>query len=219
MGNLFNMDNKFFQAISKVVDCIWLSILWVLFSIPIFTVGVSTTAMYYTVHKTIKNNRGYIWATFWTAFKANFKTSTLNWLLQLLLGIIFCMDIRLCYEFMKGGSIWGYMIFLFLILLVCDLMWAVYCAVYAARFEQDRKTLRKNAGIIAIINLPWTLLMTVIMIVSILVCIIIPYALLFFPVLTVLMLYVIFEKIFKKYMSPEDLAWEAEEYRDEGAHR
>jgi len=39
MNSLFSYDNKFFQAINKIADCFFLSVLWVLFSIPIITAG------------------------------------------------------------------------------------------------------------------------------------------------------------------------------------
>ena len=60
MGNLFNYDNKFFEIINKIVDCFFAGTLWILFSIPVITFGASTTAFYYTVHKSLRGNRGYI---------------------------------------------------------------------------------------------------------------------------------------------------------------
>lgn len=47
----FNWDNIVFQMLGKLVDCVWVSILWVICCIPVFTIGASTTALYYTVHK------------------------------------------------------------------------------------------------------------------------------------------------------------------------
>ena len=44
----FNLDNPVFTALGKVVDCAWLSILWLLCCLPVVTIGVSSTAMYYT---------------------------------------------------------------------------------------------------------------------------------------------------------------------------
>ena len=37
MGDFFNLDNKFFQGLSKVVDCVILSVLWVFCCIPMAT--------------------------------------------------------------------------------------------------------------------------------------------------------------------------------------
>ena len=69
MDDLFNYDNKFFRFMNKVADGFYVSILWILFCIPIVTAGASTTALYYTVHKSLRRNRGYVWKNFWESFK------------------------------------------------------------------------------------------------------------------------------------------------------
>ena len=60
MGDFFNVDNKFFQGLGKIIDVICLSAFWFFLCIPIVTAGAATTALYYTVNKVIRNNRSYI---------------------------------------------------------------------------------------------------------------------------------------------------------------
>ena len=79
----FNWDNIVFQILGKLVDCVWVSILWVICCIPVFTIGASTTALYYTVHKSIRGDRGYTTRTFFGAFRDNFKAATLPYLIWL----------------------------------------------------------------------------------------------------------------------------------------
>ena len=38
-------DQKFVQKSGKVVNCILLSILWAVFSVPVFTIGASSAAL------------------------------------------------------------------------------------------------------------------------------------------------------------------------------
>ena len=45
---LFNFDNVFFRGMNKLVDCVYVSFLWLICCIPIFTIGASTSALYYT---------------------------------------------------------------------------------------------------------------------------------------------------------------------------
>ena len=47
MGRFFNYDSPLFSSINKIVDCVFLSLLWFVFSIPIVTMGASTSALYY----------------------------------------------------------------------------------------------------------------------------------------------------------------------------
>lgn len=82
MGDFFNVDNKFFQGLGKIIDVICLSAFWFFLCIPIVTAGAATTALYYTVNKVIRNNRSYIGREFWHAFKTNFRQSTIVWLIS-----------------------------------------------------------------------------------------------------------------------------------------
>lgn len=48
------------------------SILWTILSLPLVTIGVLATALYYTTHKAIQNETGCMLQEFWRAFKSNF---------------------------------------------------------------------------------------------------------------------------------------------------
>ena len=61
---MFSYDNKVFDVINKIVDWLFVSLLWLLFSLPVVTVGASTTALFETVHKVIRRGKGYVWRTF-----------------------------------------------------------------------------------------------------------------------------------------------------------
>ena len=97
MGDFFNVDNKFFQGLGKIIDVICLSAFWFFLCIPIVTAGAATTALYYTVNKVIRNNRSYIGREFWHAFKTNFRQSTIVWLILLLLYAIMALGIYITY--------------------------------------------------------------------------------------------------------------------------
>ena len=73
--NLF--DNPIMHGIGRIADFIILNLLWLVCSIPIITIGASTTALYTVMLKVVKNEEGYIARGFLKAFKENFKQSTL----------------------------------------------------------------------------------------------------------------------------------------------
>lgn len=103
----FNWDNIVFQMLGKLVDCVWVSILWVICCIPVFTIGASTTALYYTVHKSIRGDRGYTTRTFFGAFRDNFKAATLPYLIWLAVMIVLGCDAYITYQVLKTGSMKG----------------------------------------------------------------------------------------------------------------
>ena len=47
LASFFNYDNPVWRFIGKFFDVMVLNLLWVICSIPIFTIGASTTAVYY----------------------------------------------------------------------------------------------------------------------------------------------------------------------------
>ena len=205
MSNIFSYDNKFFSAISKIVDAICVSGLWLLFSIPIFTIGASTTALYDTVHKSFVREHGYIWETFWESFKNNFKQATKLWGVFFVIYAVLAVDIDVMFYALKANSPIGSMFYFFLIMAMFAFVWTIYTFAYCARFELNTKGILKNGGLLAIANLPWSFLILLILLVGIIVVYIVPITLLVMPVGVTSLFNVILEKVFRKIMSPEDL--------------
>ena len=55
MNQLFNPDSPVLGFINKIVYCVYLNILWLVCSLPIVTIGASTTALFYVTLKMAKN--------------------------------------------------------------------------------------------------------------------------------------------------------------------
>lgn len=209
----FNFDNKFFRGLAKVIDCFALSALWFFCCLPIFTIGASSVAMYYTVHKTLIRGRGYIWPTFWTAFKENFKQSTLIWLVQMVMYGVLFFDVYMTWENLKVGATMGYMFYPFLVLLFLVIGWSLVLVGYASRFNNTKRAIMKNAALIALVNVPRVLLLLVLFVVSILTVYMIWPMIFLMPAVMFWIMDNVLEKVFRKYMTPEDLA--AEEAADQ----
>lgn len=213
MGELFNLDNKFFQGLNKVIDCICLSFMWLLLCIPLVTAGAATTALYYTVNKVIRNNRSYIWKEFWHAFRVNFKQSTIVWVIVFLLYSLLAFDCYVMYQFAKQGASYGSLYIVFAVIMLFVTMWVIYLFPYLARFEIKTRLLLKNCALIAIGNIGKTILLLILLVAAVLICYVFPPALLLIPAVYMLLANFILEKIFLKYMSPEDI--EAEKERNQ----
>ena len=213
MGELFNLDNKFFQGINKIVDCVCLSFLWVLLCIPVVTAGAATTALYYTVNKVIRNNRSYIWKEFWHAFRTNFKQSTLVWLILIFIYAIMGIDCYIMFQYAKAGVSYGSLYIVFAVLMLIVTMWANYLFPYMARFENTLKAVLKNCVIIALLNLGKSVVLLVLFLAALVVTYVFFPAIMILPAVYMLLVNFILEKVFVKYMTPEDI--EAEKERNE----
>lgn len=71
MNRLFRLDNPVWTFISKACDLVLLSLLWLLFSLPVITAGPAWAALYHTVHTVVLEDRGHLLPTFWRSFRTN----------------------------------------------------------------------------------------------------------------------------------------------------
>lgn len=204
------IGNKVFTVLSKMVDAAILSIIWIVCSLPVFTIGASSTALYYAVHKSLARSRGYLWRSFWYGFKSNFKQATLSWLIQLVIMVVFALDIMIMRSVADQSSVYTLLMYIFYVLMALMIVWFYYTIAYQARFENTLRNSLKNAGAIAFLNLPWSLLILLIFVLTVFVIILIPIFIFFIPAVQFLIYDVILERIFRKYMKPEDLEQELE---------
>lgn len=92
LQGLFNYDNPVWRFIGKLGDLILLNILWCICSIPVFTIGASTTAVYYVTLKLVRDEEDSTIRSFFRSFKDNFRQATAIWLLLLAAGAVLCVD-------------------------------------------------------------------------------------------------------------------------------
>lgn len=207
MGRFFNYENPVFQFLNKLVDCVTLSLFWVIFSLPIFTIGTSTTALYYTVNKVVRQNRSHVWREFLVSFKANFKQSTIIWLCFMMLCMAMGVNAYFLYLFYQAKQL----PIVFFIVILCFFALTILCGIYIfpyiARFQNCTKEVITNCLMICIGNLHWSILLLVLWAIAAYIFIA-GFGFVVFMVVPTGYMYMsslVLEKIFKKYMSPEDL--------------
>lgn len=204
MRNFFSYDSKFSQVIMKIVDCFYASILWVIFSIPVVTIGASTTALFHVAHTTLNREGGYVLKTFLRGFKTNFKKATIMWLIQLVALAVLGYDIFIVRQLatQKAEFAVAYYIFYFLIFFVA--VWILYTCAYNNRFELNIKGILKNSALLAAGYLPYSLVILLVFVASIVICYFAPFFALVLPAASFMLYDYILEKIFIKIMDPLD---------------
>ncbi len=71
-------DSKFAQSMETFADAVWLTILMILTSIPLITIGASLCAGHDAARR-IERGEGHITAAYFRAFASNFLESTIIW--------------------------------------------------------------------------------------------------------------------------------------------
>lgn len=198
MGGLFNMDNVFFTTIGKVVDIIVLSIIWILLCIPIITIGPATTALYYTIVKVIRRERGYLMREFFTSFKANFKNGAIIGIILSILFLIMYFDRT--FALSLGGTKGFLMLSVFNAMIFLLLCITTYIFPILSRFKMGKKQLMKTALFMSMKHLPTTILLVIIVVACAIGTYIIPMLFFVTPAVCCLLCSLLLERVFKKYM-------------------
>lgn len=152
-----NIESPFMQAMGKVADLMWLNVLTLLLSIPIFTAGASLTALHYMALKIVRNEECYVTREYFRAFRQNFKQSTLIWLLMMVIIGLLAGDY---YVFRHSEVEFGnvmQMVILFLTVVVAFTL--VFVFPVQAKFENTILRTIKNAFFISVVLFPKTILM------------------------------------------------------------
>lgn len=210
MSGIFSYENPLMSGISKLVDIVVLSVLWVAFCIPVFTAGASTTALYYTVQKTIKNERGDVFPCFWQSFRQNLKSSTKITLIFLVIAVVFAADSYILDALQTEGKLYDYLEVLYKALSVILCLYAFWVFAYMARFECTVKMALKNAALMAVVHFPISALIGLVGAGAVFLIWLIRPLFLLVPTLSVLLMSLLTEKIFRRYMTEEDRKMEDE---------
>ena len=156
---LFDLDSPILRFLNKLVDMVLLTVIWAICCLPIFTIGASTTALYYVTMKMTLDIEGYIYKDFFKAFKSNFKQATVVWMIMLTFSFL-----------ITSSAVWYYKInnpfgaFAFPVLFIVAglfLIVSIYIFPLLARCEVTVKQLINMAFVMSLKNFGWTLFMIV----------------------------------------------------------
>lgn len=122
MDKFFNADSGVMRALSKVFDIGMLTLIYLVFCIPVVTVGAATTSLYYVSAKVLRHNRSYVWREFWSSFKTNFVQSTVIWIVTAVIGFLLVLNMQIVganADTAKSGYVVGaYLAMLFVMLCI-----------------------------------------------------------------------------------------------------
>lgn len=203
MNKLFDLDNPMWSFFSKLVDAFWLSILWTITSIPIVTIGTSTSAMYYVFLKLHDDKLVHVTREYFKAFKADFVKATKVWIPLLLLMIIGMCDVYITYYY--GGQFGKISQALFICMLLFLIIFSIYVFPLIGRFENTIKQTVKNAMLMPIKHFGFTLFIIFIVFSVVMLAVVFPPITLFLPGVMGFAISLPMYRIFDKY-TPKEVA-------------
>lgn len=210
MNSLFSLDNPVMRFLTKFFDVMLLSVIWILFSLPLITVGASTTAMYYAAVKVIRRDRGYLFQEFWKSFKMNFVHATISWLIIVAGTFLFIYNVK--FALTLTGNMGTLLTIAYAFLCVAVIGCGLYLFPVLSRFSMKYSQLLKTSVFLFFKFIPRSIVLVVIVAAALL-CLYSAQILLFvIPASATLLFSLIMEPILKKFTPHTE---DEEESKDE----
>lgn len=135
---IFDFRHSFYEFMRKIGWVFLTTILFILTSIPIFTMGASFIGMYAVFFKLIQEREISFFKDYFGAFKKGFVKSIPVWILCLILGAICYIDIFFFAGLLKNFGVIGYvMLGVAIIVTFIILLFALMIFPIMAEFESN----------------------------------------------------------------------------------
>ncbi len=148
------------RFLTALANLIIVNFLFIITCIPIITIGASITSLYRITIAILAGDNPSVWKDYLTCFKNNFLKATLFQLLYTALTAFFLFEIFMVNNMMDPEYYWAaYPAYFFLAVVFSS---SVYAFPLLAWFEESFKQYLKNSVLLAITNIPVTLMIIVI---------------------------------------------------------
>lgn len=199
-----NPDNALMITMTQITDCIFLSLFWLIGCIPVVTAGASFAALYDATFRGFRQGDKHCWNRFLQTFRANWKAGVLpTGVFLVVLYLLVKILVGLWNSAAAGAVSW--MVFsgaAFLGILVLGILSVLFPML--SRFENAFPVLLKNTVLLAMANLPRTLVLGILNAAAGLLCAFYILPLFFLPSLAALIGSLLIEPMFKPYIPSED---------------
>lgn len=169
-------DSPFWERMGKLYYIIVLNFLWILFSLPLITIGPSTVALHRCMFSLINGKEMHVFTEFYQSFKWNFVRNMKAGIAVVGFGMLLLSSRNFYFEIAANTSLTIYYFYIFLVFLFALFFVTVFPVL--GTFDGPVLELLQTSLFLSIKNLPMSILMVVIAYLIIYFCqMIIPLAL------------------------------------------
>ncbi len=198
--SFFAWDGPLIRFFTMAGKLIILSLLWLVACLPVVTVGLATTALYYTTVKVVRCDSGYLFQEYLGAFKREWKQGILFSVIYIVLYAVLWIDFQV---WTSRATVQGLLLSIVcLVLIVITTMSACYLFPLISRFELSFGDAIKTAFFLTFRYLPSSIGMFLMVAISVEFVTSSHYFVLFLPGFAAMGISVLLERIFRR-MIPE----------------
>lgn len=199
--SFFHPENGLMITMGQITDCIFLSLFWFLGCVPLVTAGASCSALYDSVWRCYRRGEPKPWSRFLSTFRRDLKAA--------LIPSVFFLTflwfggramIALWNGAVAGAASWAVFSGGALLALACVGILSVLFPLLS-RFHNSLSGLLRNTLLLALGNMPRTLVLGLLNTACAWLCLRYIFPLFFLPALTSLISTLLLEPMFKPYMT------------------
>lgn len=143
MKNLFSYDSKLMIMLEGVANTMLLNLLFLLFCLPVFTIGAAFTALYSGCRALINDEPCF--RAFMRGFRSGFKRATLAWIILFVWVVVMALSAHSVWLYMNAGMAFGaFTLVVALIAVVFGLAVTTMTFLLYSRFECTLFQMLKN---------------------------------------------------------------------------
>lgn len=144
MNNFLDQYGRGMSRINKFIDLVILSLLWVVTSLPVITLGATTASAYNAVIKVTRQSRGYMWREYLFTLKDNFLITlpAVPLILAAGAGLAYISYRLFPYRF---NMFFGVYLVLSVLIFLMLILFSVHLFTASGRFNLSRKELAQTA--------------------------------------------------------------------------
>lgn len=201
---LFSPDSGLMITLGQISDVIFMSLFYIVCSIPIFTLGASTAALYDATYRGVRQYIPKSFFRYFEVFKANFRAGIIPGLIFAACMAGYLLGIRELWNAFALGKL-GTVAFAALALLAMVVLGILQlCLPMLSRFDMPTGQLLKNTVLLGLSNMPLTLLLGIIHAIGIYCSIFYVFPIFFAPGLCALLGSFCIEPMFKPFLPQQE---------------
>lgn len=203
--------SKLYEIGSVLWDIVALSLIWLVFSLPVVTSGASSAALYFALYRRIKKESDAAVPDFMRSFKSNLKQSVPLSLLYTVFAVIIGVNIHIARFGLNGIMLPDWYLPFAILLIVPFITMYPFAYPYLARFSNDTKHIIMNAATLSSMNPGKAFCLFLISAASLVLMVLFPPCLLVVPFVGAYLKVMVAEKVFEAAIENEERKSEKEE--------
>lgn len=206
--------SKLYEVGSILWDMVALSLLWLIFSIPVITSAAASSALYFSIYRKVKKESDNAVPDFMRSFKSNIRQSIPMSILYTAFAVVIFINIHIARFGIDGITLPEWYLPFAILLLIPFIALYPFAYPCLARFSTDTKHLIMNAAAFSTMNPGKALLMFLITAISVFIMVLFPPCVLLVPYIGAYLKVTIAEKIFEIAIERENNKEDAPDFDD-----